>query len=212
MRVPRGKIDVGDSGYLKSLQTSPWRKVGHYLRRGTLVRRHLDDLYATAGYQAVGFKFMYNQSRRFPAVVPYLKHYEVRVIHVVRDNVFKTLLSRLVSTTRGLYHSDRPAEAIRVRVPIDGLLDKLQRIQTEGMYWAEVFAGHRHYLRLSYESLLSQADVEERRMMALLDVDYAPLTSPLVKVNPDDPSRVIENYGEVRDYLARTQFAWCLTG
>lgn len=212
MLVPRGKVDVGDSGYLKSLQTSRWRKVGHYLWRGTLVRRHLDELYATAGYQAVGFKFMYNQSRRFSAVVPYLKQHDVRVIHVVRDNVLKTLLSRLVATTRGLYHSDRPTEAIRVRVPIDGLLGKLQRIQTEGMYWAEVFGGHSHYMRLSYESFLSQTDVEARRMMTLLDVDYAPLTSTLVKVNPDDPSRTIENYDEVRDYLARTPFAGCLPG
>ncbi|VAX13627.1 hypothetical protein MNBD_GAMMA24-928 [hydrothermal vent metagenome] len=210
MRIPKGKVDVGDSGYFTSMQSSSWRKIGHYLWRGVLVRRHLDELYATTGCQAVGFKFMYNHLRRFPMVLPYLNRHEVRVIHVVRENAFKTLLSQLVAEARGLYHSDRPTEMMQIRVPIEGLTDKLQRIQSEGMRWAEIFAGSKHYLKVSYESFLSQMDVEARRMMALLDVDYAPLTSPLVKVNTDDPSRTVENYDEVRDCLARTPFAWCL--
>ena len=48
------------------------------------------------------------------------------------------------------------------------------------------------------------------RVVEFLGLEPAELSSPLVKLNPDDLSQVVENFDEVQACLAQTRFAWCL--
>ena len=63
------------------------------------------------------------------------------------------------------------------------------------------------FLEISYESLAADQDTETRRILKFLEIDQLmPLTTDLVKVNPDSLENIIENYGEVKQTLMNTEF------
>lgn len=199
----------GELGFNAYLSQSFHRKLGHYLWRGRTVRQYLDNLYSLSGYDAIGFKVMYSQVRfwRYPMVIPFIKEHQVRVIHVVRDNALKTLVSRVTAAARSLYHSTNAVSTRKVTLSIGDLQYKLREICRESTFWETTFRDIVPYLRITYESFSGNRELEEQRMLAFLDMDYAPLSSSLVKINPDDMSQLIENYDKVCEHLKNTAYA-----
>ena len=121
----------------------------------------------------------------------------MHVIHIIRDNVLKTLVSQLTADARGFYHSSQNTEATRVHGPIQGLHARLERIKSEGESWTRIFSGRNPYLCVHYEELVASPVAHINRILEFLQVEPAPLASPLRKLNPD--------------HLAGTQFAECLS-
>jgi hypothetical protein len=64
-----------------------------------------------------------------------------------------------------------------------------------------------HYLEVTYESLVSEFDTEIRKVLKFLRVDKTmPLSSDLVKVNPDSLENIVENYEEIKQALISSEF------
>jgi LPS sulfotransferase NodH len=78
---------------------------------GARIRSHLGGFYeqAGAGVEAVGFKLMVSQLRRFPAVMPTLRDSGARFLYLYRDDVDAAARSYQRARTTGVYHSNRLA-------------------------------------------------------------------------------------------------------
>lgn len=195
----------GEDGYAQYKSKNRLNVLKHYLRRSALTREYLDHLYATGAHQAIGFKLMYNQSRQFPTIIPYLKSQQVKVIHVVRENTLKTLVSRLTARVRGKYHSTVQLGAIKISLPIATLVKRLQGIEYQSRQWGEVFGGD-NYVRVVYEEFVQNQSEESARIVDYIGVRKLAIESPLVKLNPDDLSDIVENYDQVVRVLKGTPF------
>jgi hypothetical protein len=63
------------------------------------------------------------------------------------------------------------------------------------------------YLAITYERYVAEPVAEGQRMLDFLNMSGGFLRSPLVKLNPDHLSQLVENLHEVRQCLGNTRFA-----
>jgi hypothetical protein len=108
-----------------------------------------------------------------------------------------------------LLHSTQSVEPIKVRIDPKILIKDFKRRQIRFAKYIkrfiEVFDAPFH--EVSYESLVADFDTEIRKVLKFLEIDkLMPLTSELVKVNPDSLEDIIENYNEVKQTLINTEF------
>lgn len=203
-----------DKSYGQYVSSSLWRRLGHIGWRKSIVTGYLDWLYGQQNPAAIGFKFMLNHMRGFPSVAPYLIDNQVRVIHVVRENVFDVHLSRLAMAERGMAHSTvDDVKQVKVGVPVDNLINELVAIRDDSERWSEIFQKNTPYMRLSYEVFVANKDREANRVMDFLGVSKGVmLESALKKMNKMSLRDTIENFDEVRKKLTGTAFEWCIQG
>jgi len=199
--------------YQSYLEQSMTRRWGHWLFRGHLTRRYLNGLYSTPGYSAVGFKLMANQARKFPAVVPYIEENGIRVVHILRENPFDILLSRLSMKARGYAHStSRTNDAVTVYVPLDRLVAELRSIRNEGLHWKELFENRSPYLLMTYERFVQNRDAASSDLLSFLGVDASvQLRSELTKLNTLPASELVQNFDEVKACIEHSEFSWCVS-
>ena len=174
----------------------------HYLGEAYRERPEID---------AVGFKLMYSQLTRISRpLMPALWMKRVRIIHLTRRNALDVVLSKEAGAARqGRLHAreGEQVEQVRVRLETDDLMRRMTlheravagarvRFKRVGLPYREVV----------YEDL---ADDESgfADLFEFLGVEPAPVTSSLQKLNPSAHEELIENYGEVRDALADTEYA-----
>lgn len=205
--------EKNELSYWQFINATPWRRFQDMLLRENAVNGYLDHLYSAKDCDAIGFKLMNKHSEHYPAVLKYLRRHDGRVIHLVRKNVLKTMISRAVKqiTHRGQATAAEAAPVIRVTLQEERLLSDLERIHRTNEWWQEQCVGM-HYLRVTYEDFVADKQSELRRMLDYLEVENVPdLKSHLIKVNPDNIRDVVTNYDAVRHRLEGTPFAWCLT-
>ena len=193
---------------------SSLNRVQHTFCRGRLVRRFLDEFYERTGYAAIGFKYMYSQARhiprRYPSALKYLHEHSIPVIHNVRQNKLRVLLSRISARSSGVYRSDRPVGLGPVNVPLGHLLEELRQLERADETWKRRMSGH-DYLQVSYESFVGNQADQVRSILDFLDIEDAhELNSPFVKVSSRTIEETVQNYDELSRTLAGTEFEWCL--
>ena len=66
--------------------------------------------------QAVGFKVNYSQINRYSEIISWIKHNDVKIIHLIRNNLLKRLVSHKIANARNLLHSTQSVEPIKVRI------------------------------------------------------------------------------------------------
>lgn len=155
--------------------------------------------------QAIGFKFMYylldNQ-----LLGNWLSSGNVRIVHLVRDNLLKQYLSYLAFKKRGLAHSEAMVGTIRLTVDTGTLLQTLSFLSNKRQQILQRFKGD-HCLQVSYESFCDEPEVLARCITTFLGVDPAPMSAPsLKKLNPEYLPSLIENYDDVVRCLDGTPF------
>lgn len=197
--------------YKTYMESTMFRRLGHWLFRGTMTRRFLDELFAAPGYQAIGFKLMASQVRNFPSVLPYIKEHGVRVIHLLRENPFDILLSRLSMQVRGYAHStSQSGNPVTLSVPTGNLVEELREIEKEGLQWKHMFEGRVPYVLVTYDNFVQNKKDVSLELLTFLGVDPGvELKSDLVKLNTRPVSDMVVNYAEVKACLQSTEFSWC---
>jgi len=197
-------------GYTAYLNGSVKRKLINYLARKFAVYSYLDKLYSQQGYEAIGFKFMYAQASRipwrYPMVIDYIRGHDVRVIHLVRNNSLRVLVSRQRLRASGIPHSKVALPANAVVLPVNTLYHDLENLESEKQRWRGI-REELPFLEITYEQLILQRDLETRRVLEFLGVNAdAPLNSPLKKIGSDSLKEAIANYEEVEKVLRGTRF------
>lgn len=179
-------------------------------RRG-LLYKYLDQVYAPrANCSAIGFKLMYGQFGAFPELFDYMKKREVKVVHLIRENLLDILLSKETASQRDIFHSRVEDQLGEVRINLD-TRQLLQRLETQlgGMERARrIFEGSGlPYLEVMYEDLISDAAWFDQILDFLcVSTARASLSSSLKKLNKAPHRDLIENYESVETVLRGTRF------
>ena len=202
------------SGYFQYIKSLPFGRLRHALLRPLLINTFLDRYYQQPGCNAIGFKLMYSEVRWLPYACPhvmsYIKKHEISVIHIIRENILKTLISREVARTQNVYHAKSSIEIKKIRINTNTLLKGLGKIKRENEWWAEQLSGG-DYMSVTYEEFVADKDSISKQMLSYLSIDnYHELGSSNVKITSDNLKDVVENYTDIINLLKHTEFSYCL--
>lgn len=214
--------DVFCAGEAFLLGRRPYRKPDGYwqFRRQSVGRRlkslsapessaadFLDHLYRDGDYSAAGFKLMLSHCRLRPWLWPLLESRGVRAILVHRINPLKTLVSRLTAAKSGVYHVSGEHKAPTIEIDTANLIRDLDSIGEDVLTWRKMLDNSTDYIEIAYEEYLEDQVGKNQEIQQFLQVPHATLSSNLKKVNPDDLSRVIDNYDDVIETLRNTGYS-----
>lgn len=200
-------FDQPHAFYYRYRSGSLKHQLEHLTRSKRLIYNCIDDYLSTLAGKAevIGLKVSYNQIAKYPAIAHWINEREVRIIHLVRENVLKTHLSLMTAKKRKLSHSTRKV------VPVQVWLDprKVQRVLRRRLLLVEEHRAmftDKPYLEVCYEAFVVDRESESRRVLRFLDIDeFVPLQASLVKLNPDSLEQIIENYDQVAQALRGTE-------
>ncbi len=161
--------------------------------------------------RAVGAKLVYGHLSR--AILGYLAARRVRIVHLVRTNVFDSVVSYEVGKARGFVgdRSGEPVEPVTLQLDVRALRKRLEDPEYSIVSGRAAIQHWRlPFLDVYYEELVGRRDETLARVLRFLGVapEADGLRSAFVTVDRHDV--VIENMPEVRDELAGTRFEWML--
>ncbi len=174
---------------------------------------------------AIGFKVMYNQLSVWPKLgylVPpagrllqdpalrrWLKANRVLIVHTLRRNHLKVIVSHKLAEKSQRFHSrDTSAEGGKVVISLPGLKMRLRRLELAERAARNSIAGLPS-VEIWYEDYATaSAREDDARVCAALglSVPAGGLTSPLSKVSSDDLRETVINYEQVAAHLSGTPF------
>jgi len=204
------QVDNPISPYYKYRSRSFKRQIAHRLNRNKLIHEFLSDLYAeNHNAQSVGYKVNYSQINRYSAIISWIKQNDVKIIHLIRINLLKRLVSHKVANARNLLHSTQAVEPMKIYIDPKILIKDFERRQKRFDKYRKRFIEVLDvpFLEVAYESLVADFYTEIRKVLQFLEIDkFMPLTSDFVKVNPDSLEDIVENYSEIKQTLMNTEF------
>lgn len=203
--------------FLKSMERddsfASFRKAGfknylkHYLFRNALLTDYLKKLYKKSeNIKAVGYKLMYNQV--FPELEQWIKINDVIIIHLIRKNTLKIILSRETAKKRGIYHAvpGQKVESIQVDLDPDHIKDEIITIEKEIDFFRDKFSNNK-YMEISYEGFVADMELTTKKMLDFIELPQAKIrTIPLKKINTDSVKDLITNYQDILQSLIGTPF------
>jgi LPS sulfotransferase NodH len=204
------QIDNRISPYYQFRSDSFKRQIAHRFKRNKLIFDFLSQLYADKhNAEAIGYKVNYSQLNRYSAIISWIKQNDIKIIHLIRINLLKRLVSHKIANARNLLHSTQAVEPIKIRIDPTELVNDFRRRQSRFEKYEKRFSEDFKvpFLEVAYESLVEDFDSEIHKVLEFLGVDkLITLTSEFVKVNPDSLEDIIENYNEVKQVLINTEF------
>jgi LPS sulfotransferase NodH len=205
-------VDRPGSPFYRFRTASLNRRLDYIFRKKQLINDFMSELYRpTNGVKAVGVRVIYAEADKHPEILKWAVENEVGVIHLIRKNSLKTLVSSETARKRGLSHSTSQVNPVTIRLSPLQLKLKLDRLTQQIDKYRSRLKGTPH-LEVFYESFVANREAETQRLLTFLRIDqFIPLTTNLVKLNPDSLELVIENYAEVRQSLSGTVFEKFLT-
>ena len=199
-------------GYFLYRTGSLKRRLRHVFAPGGLIAEFLDReifVQAQPGTDVIGFRLLYEKVRRHPQLLDLMRSRNMKVIHLVRENILKTYISTITAPLHKMYHPREGAEIRTVSIEVDiprmlRELDRRERLVEEMRRAVDGLP----VLEISYESFVRDRDAEAARILPHLGLDVdTPLVSDLVKINPSSMRDVILNYDAVAAALSGTRHA-----
>lgn len=137
-----------------------------------------------------------------------------KIIHLVREDLFRKALSLVVAETRGQFLDRRSGGTGVDSIAIDPVRLEAAMRERRRADEAELEAlqGIPHF-RVTYEGDLLDAASHQAvsdRVLDYLGLESAPVETRFVKTSHGHVSEYVSNYPEVHEYLSRTEFASCL--
>ena len=164
--------------------------------------------------KAIGFKVMYpGQFNRYPNFRYYLQEHEFKIIRLYRNNTLRKYVSTRIANKENLWSaSENRGHKIKVKISIEDLLHYLSRmmiIKTS----TDSLANEYQHLMVDYEKLVSNRESTLKNIFRFIGVDENKaehIKPKTVKQNPGKLNMLIENYDEIREALAGSNFEWML--
>lgn len=171
------------------------------------VRRYMDQFYTDRPkITAIGFKLMYSQLR--PEIWRWIEMHETRVLHLVRRNPLKILISKAAAEATGRRHlvPGEQHEPQPVALDVASLAQSLDRITSHVDAHRARIAGL-HHLEIAYEELLERPQALFDRCFGFLGVEPQAVELALRKLTPNTLREALANYDEVATALENTPHA-----
>jgi LPS sulfotransferase NodH len=154
--------------------------------------------------RAKGFKIFYYHPLDADAVEFWAeleRRTEFRIIHLTRDNILRTLLSRKIAGIQGAWTGTRFDQGETADKQVSFHADELEEGFRQTQAWqdsaAARFAGH-PMLQLTYEGLTENPLDSYRALSTFLGLPASELRTSLNKQNPESFRRLIRNYDELK--------------
>ena len=176
----------------------------HFLYRSKFISEYLDWVYHKSK-KTIGFKLMANQGRDFPDAVDYLKNNKIKVIHVVRKNTLKVLVSRYAAKSRGA-HSKVPVGETKVKLAAQSLLNDLKAIESDNDFWRDEFYGSNNYLLVEYEEYVLDRVAVQNKICDFLGLDKQVFIEKYIKMTSGELRQVVVNYDVIKSVLVGTKY------
>ena len=197
--------------YMKQLDSGPNNAAPQKER----IFRYLDTVFAGKNFDAVGFKLMFNQGRKYPPISDYLKENRFKIIRVIRKNLLKTCISRFRARQTGLWDSFQPifnetrCRETGIKIPVEDLLHELNSVAAQDKALEQTVLNlNLEYIAVSYEEFNEKKPGETQKMLNFLGIDgQIRLNTRLQKVSPEELTHSLKNYEEIVDALKHTPYA-----
>lgn len=193
------QVDRPSGRFFKFRSSSTKRRIDYVLRRKQLIDAFLAEVYTPAddSIRARGGRLSYAQARKYPRALEWIAENDASVIHLIRQNPLKAIVSQATAQKRHTYHTASSVKRVTVRLSPHELQKlALNRLREIEQYRSLLQDGPYH--EVIYESFVADRDAETRKMLDFLHIDqFVPLTTDLVKQNPDSMADILENYEEV---------------
>jgi LPS sulfotransferase NodH len=193
--------------------------------RGSFLNSLFDIDMVSANAGAVGFKVMYDQFSLWPKlayVVPrvgqafcdhrfqrWLRVNHVVIVHTLRRNHLKVLVSHELAVENGRFHSrDGVGKDGSVVIPLRGLKARLSRIEAAEKVARKMIKGL-SVVEIIYEDYTGADGTKlDASLCAALgqSIPESGLTTQLTKVSSDNLRDTIRNYAQVADYLSGSRY------
>jgi len=158
--------------------------------------------------KVVGFQLMYDQLAHYRPLQEWTTRPDVFILHLIRENALKLLISRMVAKKTGEYQFARK-KGPRPKVYLDPAktVFELNRIMDLREKMRKKFSGN-PYLEITYERFFSEYPVESEKVFAFLGLPRAEMEFPtfLKKLNPSSLEKLVENYNEIATALRGTYY------
>lgn len=168
---------------------------------------HIKKFYAAAepGEKARGFKLMVSHMRTMPFVWDYLKQENVKVIVLIRKNIFKTALSRLRKDETRLPHlAGGQIENKSIRIAPEKLLKQLNFLENVNRQLLNYSEGMDRIV-IYYEDF-TQWDAMLHKVFDFLKVSPLTLQPVLTRLSNKDWREEVKNYQEIEKLMAEHNY------
>ena len=135
-----------------------------------------------------------------------------KVIHLVREDLFRKALSLVVAETRGQFldrRNEGGAGLGELRIDPDRLVEAMRERREADEQESAALEGIPH-VRVTYERDLQDPALHQAtsdRVLEYLGLPSAPVETRYVRTSRSHPSEFVTNYAEVFEAVARTEFA-----
>lgn len=171
-----------------------------------------DQWYAkgdTGQWIAVGFKIFRHQATNElnQSVWSYLAEQKVRVIHLIRRNLFETILSEYIARKTKIWHTmDVKVPDVKINRPPEWWNDQLKQAATNEQQLRNVFQDN-PYIRIYYEDDIvphwNQTMDTIQRFIGLSSISMRQLTKKQA-ITP--PWTQVTNYPALKEYFEKTEW------
>lgn len=168
----------------------------------TPINKYLNKFYKMWSTEIVGFKLMHGQMMEYKGIVKWIENNNPYIIHLERINKAKQYVSIKLTKVRGKSHLHIDEKIVNPKIKINrkGLISYIQRKEKEHIEMENMFNEYRYY-KMYYEIFTSSIQVEINKVFKFLGVEPYKIEVPLKKISPNDLSKVITNYNEIRGFL-----------
>lgn len=173
--------------------------------------------------QVIGLDIKYTDFKDESAILPLLRQKNVKIIHLIRKNHLKQLISGYHNDMKKKLsrkaHMTYSPEQVKIKIPVgQNLLSKIKEIESDVINFRKVINQNFEYLEVFYEDLVNTTNLDNTgieaseldRIYRFLGVHERPhdLQTNLRKTNSDKLSDIVENYDDVRNTLESAELRY----
>ena len=153
---------------------------------------------------------MFYQTFYMPGLIDYLKKNNVKIILLLRENIFRNALSDMRARETGIYHHKKEDEKAvsglpKLNVDIAALKNKMDHIVQQNKK-LEHIVKNMNYIKIQYEDFADWNNTMNK-IFDFLNVSRQDVSAGAKKLNPDKAEDMITNFIEVKNWLQKNDCA-----
>jgi sulfotransferase family protein len=179
-----------------------------YLRLNRFLKKYFTNKRGE-NFKARGFKLMYYQTLYMPGLIDYLKRNNIKIILLLRKNIFRNALSDMRARKTGVYHRKENEKAVsglpKLNVDVTVLKNKMNQIIHQNKKLVRI-TENMNYMKIWYEDFADWNNTMNK-IFDFLDVSQSDVSAAAKKLNPDSAGDMIANFNEVKNWLQQNNYS-----
>jgi LPS sulfotransferase NodH len=161
-------------------------------------------------FQACGFKIFYYHPLDTDCNALWeelVKNKDIKVIHLYRKNLLKTVISRKIAIETDIWSSEKTklAQIPKFEFPPKLIEEEIKKSINWRNKYNKLFNNH-HIIELSYEDMIKSLNDDLFFLQEFLGLSKMKLYSHLEKQQKKSLSQVLSNYTEIEEYFSTTKW------